>query len=108
MDHSRASKVLIESSFSEPSSFVPGPVRHGGVDPARQDDGVGEVSEKLASLGNGPGHNCGSCGSEHELEEPRGILLMVQLVAEELRAPTKNVATIAISQAPSNGPIGDA
>ena len=38
------------------------------------------------------------------LEEPSGVLVIVQLVVEELRASTENVATIAISQAPSNGP----
>ena len=67
MNHPRASEVQVVASLAEPAGGVPGPVRDGRVDPASQDDRVGEVGEELASLSNGSGYNCGSSGSEHEL-----------------------------------------
>ena len=39
------------------------------INPAGEDDGVREVGEELASLGNGSRHDGGGGGSEHELRE---------------------------------------
>ena len=53
MNHPGAGEVFVESQVSEPASPVPGPVGDGRINPASQYDGVGEVGEELASLGDG-------------------------------------------------------
>ena len=68
MNHTGTSKVFIKSREEQPAGPVPGPVRDGRINPASQDDGVGEVGEELASLGNGTGHDGRSGGGEYELE----------------------------------------
>ena len=68
MNHSGAGEVEVESSLVQPTCRVPGPVGDGRINPASQDDGVGEVGEELASLGNGTGHDGRSGGGEYELE----------------------------------------
>ena len=68
MNNSGAGEVFVKSSLGEPTRSIPGPVRDGRINPASQDDGVGEVGEELASLGNGSGHDGSGGGSEHELE----------------------------------------
>ena len=69
MYHSRTRKVKIVPRLSQPSRPVPSPMRDWRINPASEDDGVGEVGEELASLGNGSGHDGGGGGSEHELRE---------------------------------------
>ena len=80
----------------------------GRVDPASDNDTVEEVGPKLASLGDGAGHDGGGGGGEHKLggglqvqsfdfpltylEEPLGILVVFQLVVEVLRPTTEQVA----------------
>ena len=68
MNYSGACEIFIKSSLGEPTRSIPGPVRDGRINPASQDDGVGEVGEELASLGNGTGHDGRSGGGEYELE----------------------------------------
>ena len=67
MNHSRASEVFEVSSGVKPASRVPGPVRDRRVDEARDEDGVHEVRQELASLRDGPGHDRGRGGSKHKL-----------------------------------------
>ena len=74
MNHAGACEVFVESQVSQPASPVPGPVRDGRINPTGEDDGVGEVSEELASLRNGSAYNSGGCGSEHKLGENREIM----------------------------------
>ena len=74
MNHPGACEVFVESQVCQPARPVPGPVRDGRINPACEDDGVGEVSEELASLRNGSAYNSGGCGSEHELRENREIM----------------------------------
>ena len=68
MNNTRAGEVFVKSSLGQPAGAVPGPVGDWRVNPASQDDGVGEVGEELASLGNGTGHDGRSGGGEYELE----------------------------------------
>ena len=69
VNHTGASEVFVKSTEEQPTRPVPGPVRDGRINPASQDDGVREVGEELASLGDGSGHDGGRGGSEHELRE---------------------------------------
>ena len=74
MNHPGAGEAFVESQVRQPASPVPGPVGDGRINPAGEDDGVGEVSEELASLRNGSAHNRGSGGSEHKLREKIEII----------------------------------
>ena len=67
MNHSGAREISEVSSAVEPASRVPGPVRDGRVDTARDDEGVHEVGQELTPLSYRPGDNRGRGGSEHKL-----------------------------------------
>ena len=67
MNHPGSCEVFVKSQLRQPARPVPGPVRDGRINPASQDDRVGEVGEELASLGNGSTDNCRGSGSEDKL-----------------------------------------
>ena len=59
---------MVEAGLGEPAVRVPGPVGDGRVDPARDQHGVDEVGQELTALRDGPGHDGGGGGGEHELK----------------------------------------
>ena len=120
MNNTGAGKVFVESSLGQPAGPVPGPVRDWGINPASENDGVSEVGEELASLGNGSGHDGGGGGSEDELrenyevlsfyskysylEKPLWILFIGHLIVEVLGSTTEWISIGTVSQTPANSP----
>ena len=56
------------------------------------DDTVGKVGGKVAALGDGPGHDGGGRGGEHELEKPLGVVGVLHIEAEKLGPAAEAVA----------------
>ena len=126
MNHSGACEVSEVSRAVEPAGRVPGPVRDGRVDAARDEDGVHEVGHELTSLRDGPGHDGGRGGREDELEhtagttgfiirggvstgqyleEPFRVGIIGELVVEILRSSTEQITTSTVGQTPAQGPV---
>ena len=60
---------------AEPALPVPGPVGDHRVDESGYHDGVDDVGDEVAALGEGAGDEGGGRRGEHELEEPLGQLV---------------------------------
>ena len=121
MNHSGARKISEVTRAVEPAFRVPGPVRDGREDTARDDDGVDEIRQELTSLCYRPGNNRGRGRRKHKLksssflfptfvvtrhlEEPFRIGIIGELVVEILRSSTEQVSPSSIGQTPPDSPV---